>query len=226
MKPKILIVEDEPAIIDTIQYALETEGLDTLAVTAGQPALDTLDRENIDLIVLDVCLPDINGLDLLKLIRRESDVPVVFLTARSGDLDRVLGLELGGDDYIVKPFSPRELAARVKAVLRRSQKSAPAPQPPCIWQVDDKKRSIAYFGTALDLSPYEYNLLKVFLHNPGQVFSRDQLMDLAWDEPDTVTDRAIDAHIKNLRSKLRAVRPTHDPFVTHRGIGYALKETQ
>jgi two-component system catabolic regulation response regulator CreB len=232
MKPTILIVEDEPAIADAIQYALETEGCDTLVVFSGAPAPALLGEQRIDLIILDVGLPDISGFELLKLIRRDSTVPVIFLTARASELDRVVGLELGGDDYVVKPFSPRELAARVKAVLRRSR---PESAPPAVastnpsaaasvWRVDEGRRSIAFHGVALELSRYEFNLLSVFLRKPGQVFSRDQLMAQAWDEPDASMDRTVDAHIKNLRAKLRAIRPDLDPILTHRGVGYALRE--
>ena len=224
IKPRILIVEDEPAIIDAIQYALETEGFESTALLCGGPVRELLARERVDLIILDVGLPDINGLDLLKLIRQDSDVPVVFLTARSGDIDRVLGLELGGDDYICKPFGPRELVARVKAVLRRSGGGRQMTAPGKIWSVDEEKRSVTYHGVHLDLSRYEYNLLLVLLRRPGYVFTREQLMSMAWEEPETSTDRTIDAHVKNLRAKLKAVHSDEDPIVTHRGVGYALKE--
>ncbi|MDL2210089.1 two-component system response regulator CreB [Desulfovibrio sp. OttesenSCG-928-O18] len=227
-KPKILIVDDEQAIIDTIQYVLETEGCETAAALSGNDARAILDAGGIDLVVLDVGLPDISGMDLLKIIRKDSDVPVVFLTARAADIDRILGLELGGDDYVVKPFSPRELAARVKAVLRRSRasgKAASRPSPPEAWHIDEEKRGITFYGERLDLSRYEYNLLLVFLRKPGHVFTRDQLMDQAWEEPEMSMDRTVDAHIKNLRAKLKAVKPEADPILTHRGIGYSLKET-
>ena len=228
MKPTILIVEDEPAIADAIQYALETEGCDTLVVFSGAPAPALLAEQRIDLIILDVGLPDISGFELLKLIRRDSTVPVIFLTARASEIDRVVGLELGGDDYVVEPFSPRELAARVKAVLRRSRLESAASAAPSaaasVWRVDEGRRSIAFHGVALELSRYEFNLLIVFLRKPGQVFSRDQLMAQAWDEPDASMDRTVDAHIKNLRAKLRAIRPDLDPILTHRGVGYALRE--
>lgn len=224
MKPTILIVEDEPAIADAIQYALETEGCDTLVVFSGAPAPALLAEQRIDLIILDVGLPDISGFELLKLIRRDSTVPVIFLTARASEIDRVVGLELGGDDYVVKPFSPRELAARVKAVLRRSRPESATSAAASVWRVDEGRRSIAFHGEALELSRYEFNLLSVFLRKPGQVFSRDQLMAQAWDEPDASMDRTVDAHIKNLRAKLRAIRPDLDPILTHRGVGYALRE--
>jgi two-component system catabolic regulation response regulator CreB len=225
MKPKILIVEDEPAIVDTIQYALETEGFDTICAASGGPVLSVLAETRIDLVVLDIGLPDISGIELCKEIRKLSQVPVIFLTARSDEVDRVVGLEIGADDYVTKPFSPRELTARVKAVLRRTRTVGGADELPAMFTVDDGKRQIRFFGESLDLSKYEYNLLTVFIGRPGHVFSRDRLMELAWDEPEASMDRTVDAHIKNLRAKLKAIRPDIDPIVTHRGTGYAMKET-
>ena len=224
MKPTILIVEDEPTIVDTIQYALETEGCTTLTAACGSPVLSMLARNSVDLIILDIGLPDISGIELLKQIRNDWAVPVIFLTARTGEIDRVLGLELGGDDYVVKPFSPRELAARVKAVLRRSRQMVRPAEAEPVWTLDADRRAISYHGVELVLSRYEYNLLAVFLRKPGRVFSRDQLMAEAWEEPEASMDRTVDAHIKNLRAKLRAIRPEVDPILTHRGIGYALRE--
>ena len=223
MKPRILIVEDEPAIADNIQYALETEGFDTLLLSSGMPVIDLLSRERIDLVILDIGLPDINGLELCKLIRKRHSLPIIFLTARSDEVDRVVGLEIGGDDYVTKPFSPRELSARVKAILRRVRppvkKNASGP-----FEIDAEKRRIFFFGVALDLSRYEYRLLKVLINRPGQVFTRDRLMEIAWDEPEASMDRTVDAHIKNLRAKLKAVNPDVDPITTHRGTGYALRD--
>jgi two-component system, OmpR family, catabolic regulation response regulator CreB len=225
MKSRILIVEDEPAIADTIQYALETDGFQTALLTSGQPVIPYLSGEKVDLIILDIGLPDINGLELCKKIRSSHNLPVIFLTARSDEIDRVVGLEIGADDYVTKPFSPRELCARVRAVLRRMQNAQPAPlSSTSTFQVDEAKKRILFFDTALDLSRYEYRLLKAFIERPGQVFSRDQLMERAWDEPEASMDRTVDAHIKNLRAKLKAVNPEVDPIVTHRGTGYSLKE--
>jgi two-component system catabolic regulation response regulator CreB len=235
MNPTILIVEDEPAIVDAMQYALEEEGFATLVRSTGGEIPALLARQEISLIILDIGLPDISGLELIKLIRPRFDVPVIFLTARSSEIDRVLGLELGGDDYVVKPFSPRELAARVKAVLRRAGQSGretppiPAPTPastPAIWRVDADRRQIFYHGVDLELSRYEYNLLGVLLHNPGRVFTREHLMRLAWDEPDASMERTVDAHIKNIRAKLKAIAPDDEAIITHRGVGYALHEHQ
>lgn len=227
-KPRILIVDDEPAIADTIQYALEMEGFLTLTSHLGAPVADILGENPVDLVILDIGLPDISGTEVLRQIREKSRVPVIFLTARSGEIDKVLGLELGGDDYVVKPFSPRELAARVKAVLRRSREAGAEPEARDIsatWRVDEARRSIFFHGIRLDLSRYEYNILLVFLRRRGHVFTRDQLMDAAWDEPEASMDRTVDAHIKNLRAKLKAIRPDEDPILTHRGVGYSLKES-
>ena len=185
-----------------------------------------LAEEDIDLIILDIGLPDINGLELCKKIRKTRTLPIIFLTARSDEIDKVVGLEIGADDYVVKPFSPRELSARVKAVLRRTRPPAAGAQSNKnqAFRINEAKRRIIYYGTLLELSRYEFNLLNTFIRHPGRVFSRDQLMDLAWDEPEASMDRTVDAHIKNIRAKLKAVTPTVDPIMTHRGIGYALKE--
>ncbi len=224
VKPRILVVEDEPAIAETIQYALETDGCEVHCVFCGGVVLGLLQSNTVDLVILDIGLPDISGIELCKQIRKDSMVPVIFLTARSDEVDRVVGLEIGGDDYIVKPFSPRELSARVKAVLRRTRQAPPAPAERRAFELNRAKRLISYCGVALELSRYEYNMLEVFVEKPGQVFSRDQLMERAWDEPDASMDRTVDAHIKNLRAKLKLVNPDSDPIITHRGVGYSLKE--
>ncbi len=222
-KPLILIVEDEPAIADTIQYALEADGCDTDRVTAAYPALDKIQADSPDLVILDIGLPDLNGIELCRKIRAFSLVPIIFLTARTDEIDRVVGLEIGGDDYVVKPFSPRELAARVRAVLRRIRPAASSLEEQA-FHCDPEKRLITYQGKALELSRYEYNLLCLLITNPGRVFTRDQLMAGAWDEPDASMDRTVDAHIKNLRAKLKRIQPNNDVIITHRGVGYSLKE--
>ncbi len=223
MKPKILIIEDEPAIADTIQYALETDGFETLHLSSGIEVVSILEEQQIDLIILDIGLPDINGIELCKKIRQTYTLPIIFLTARSDEIDRVVGLEIGADDYVTKPFSPRELTARVKAILRRTQNTL-IKTSSAAFEIDEIKRHITFRGQMLELSRYEYNLLKTFISRPGQVFSRDQLMDLVWDEPEASMDRTVDAHIKNLRAKFKAIDPDTDPIVTHRGTGYALRE--
>src|SRR5688572_12373669 len=221
-KPTILVVEDEPAIADTIQYALESEGFRCQRLEVGAGVVEVLDRQPVALVVLDIGLPDMSGIEVCRRIRERHDVPVIFLTARSGEVDRVVGLELGADDYVTKPFSPRELAARAKAVLRRARREGSAP--PVAFTLDEERRQISYFGTPLELSRYEYKLLCVLLKRPGRVYTRDQLLELVWDAPEASLDRTVDAHVKNLRAKLRDIRPDVDPIATHRGTGYSLKE--
>lgn len=223
-KSRILVVEDEPAIAETIQYALETDGFEVVCLQTGTSVISLLNKEPIDLIVLDIGLPDISGFELCKQIRRDLTVPVIFLTARSDEIDRVVGLEIGADDYVVKPFSPRELAARVKAVLRRTGSPAGIIAKNELFGIDSIRRKIHFCGRLLELSRYEFDILVVFIKNPGRVFSRDQLMDRVWEEPDASLERTVDAHIKNIRAKLRQVNPGVEPIVTHRGIGYSMTE--
>lgn len=224
-KRKILIVEDEPAIAETLQYALQTEGFEVIRRHAGAGVVELLTQEEVSLILLDIGLPDISGFELCKEIRKQSFVPVIFLTARSDEIDRVVGLEIGGDDYVVKPFSPREVTARVKAVLRRTGPTETRQDDNALFSVDGQRRTIRFCGVALELSRYEFDLLAVLIAQPGRVFSREQLMEKVWEEPETSLDRTIDAHIKNIRAKLRQVNPDMEPIVTHRGIGYAMMES-
>ena len=224
MKELILIVDDEPAIVDTIQYALETEGFETLCFSTGMPVIAALAGHPADLVILDIGLPDIGGLELCRLIRQTSSVPIIFLTARTDEIDRIVGLELGADDYITKPFSPREVSARVKAVLRRTSNPGNAMSSPGTFSVNESKRQISYFGRMLELSRYEYEMLKTFIRRPGHVFSREQLMQLVWENPECSLDRTIDAHIKNIRAKLKKIQPDREPIVTYRGTGYALRD--
>ncbi len=223
----VLIVEDEPAIAENIRFALETEGFATCWHAMGNDVLPLMADQLIDLIVLDVGLPDTNGFDLCRAIRKHYETPVIFLTARADEIDRVVGLEIGADDYMIKPFSPRELAARVKAVLRRSALPANRPSVPAdsaLFQVDPSRRRIAFDGRTLLLSRYEFDILALLIRRPGHIFSRQTLMMQVWDQPEMSMERTVDAHIKNLRKKLKAVRPDLDMIVTHRGIGYALNE--
>lgn len=229
-KPRILIVEDEPAIADTIVYALSTDGFEPVWHATAVAALQAVGQgPAFALAILDVGLPDINGFELFKRLSSLAPaLPAVFLTARSGEIDRVVGLELGADDYIAKPFSPRELVARVRTILRRVQRAAapvaPTAQAAGGFDVDDERKTIRYRGNALALSRTEYRLLKVLIERPGRVFSRDELMQRAWDDPAAAFDRTVDAHVKLVRAKLREIAPDQDPIVTHRGLGYALKE--
>ncbi len=228
LKPKVLIVEDEPGIADTIQYALRTDGFEPAWCATGEEALARVRESAPALVILDVGLPDASGFEIFKRLRESSDVPVVFLTARSDEIDRVVGLELGADDYIAKPFSPRELVARVRSILRRSQRSAtpaavPAPAAGPI-QVDEGRMQVRYYGRALELSRYEFGLLKALASRPGHVFTREALLDRVWGDDSDSMDRTVDAHVKTLRAKMKAIAPLHDPIRTLRGSGYALAE--
>jgi two-component system catabolic regulation response regulator CreB len=219
----ILIVDDEPAIVDTLDYALRTEGFKTHCVGLGQDALEALRGNDIAAVILDVGLPDMNGFDVCRELRRESDVPVIFLTARSEEVDRIVGLELGADDYVPKPFSPREVVSRVRAILRRARPpAAPEAAAQPRFRVDAEGARIAYAGVWLALTRYEYRLLVTLLERPGRVLSRARLMDLAWSDAQESLERTVDAHIKTLRAKLRAVR-NDDPIETHRGLGYSIR---
>ncbi|MEM7013601.1 MAG: two-component system response regulator CreB [Verrucomicrobiota bacterium] len=235
MSQTIIIVEDEPSIAENIEYSLETEGFTPIVCPTGEEGLAAFERETPDLIVLDVGLPDITGFDICREIRKSSQVPIIFLTAREGEIDRVVGLELGADDYMVKPFSPRELAARVRAVLRRTSNQTESAavganeaevgaRGSTAFEVDDMRMQIRFRGEALTLTRYEFGLLKLFASQPGRVFTRDQLMDQVWEEPEASLDRTVDAHIKTVRAKLREVDNSVDPIVTHRGVGYSLRE--
>ncbi len=226
---KILLVEDESSIADNISYALSTEGFELIWCETGKEALAALGNGGISLIILDIGLPDVNGFELLKEIRITYDIPVIFLTARSDEVDRVVGLEIGADDYVVKPFSPRELAARIRAVLRRvtDRKKEPVGQDQISasqFLLDDRRCTISYYEKPLDLSRYEFRLLRLLVLNPGRVYTREQLMDRVWEEPDMSFDRTVDTHVKTIRQKLKAVYPEEDPIITHRGLGYSLKE--
>jgi two-component system catabolic regulation response regulator CreB len=225
MSAAILLVEDEPAIADTVVYALATDGFAPHWAASGEAALAAAAATPFALAIVDIGLPDINGFELFRRLHAAHPaLPVIFLTARSGEIDRVVGLELGADDYVAKPFSPRELVARVRTVLRRAQRAAPAAAAPAAFAVDDERKQIRFHGTLLELSRIEYRLLKVLVERPGRVFSRDELMQRAWDDPGAAFDRTVDAHVKTLRAKLRAVAAGDDPIVTHRGMGYALRE--
>jgi len=226
-RQRILVVEDEPAIADTIVYALASDGFDPHWCATAAAALEAAQLGSFALAVLDVGLPDINGLELFKQLQRGTGLPAIFLTARSTEIDRVVGLELGADDYIAKPFSPRELVARVRTVLRRVQRAAPVEPSPATsggFMIDDERKMIRLHGRPLDLSRTEYRLLQVLVERPGRVFSRDELMERAWDDPASAFDRTVDAHVKALRAKLREAAPEDDPIVTHRGLGYSLRE--
>jgi len=231
MKQRVLVVEDEPSIVDNIVYALSTEGFDPFAIGTGREALDVFQSSRIDFIVLDIGLPDISGFDLIRELRKTSNVPIIVLTSRADEVDRIVGLELGADDYMVKPFSPRELTARVRTILRRVHPAGKSNESTStgdnlLFAIDEDRRLISYHGAALELSRYEYRVLRTLLARPGRVYTREELMDRAWDEPEMSLERTVDAHIKSIRKKLKEVRPEDDPIVTHRGVGYSLREAE
>ncbi|CAM3986632.1 two-component system response regulator CreB [Ectopseudomonas alcaliphila] len=222
--PQILIVEDEAAIADTLVYALQAEGFVTHWSSLGGEALTLLENGTFDLVILDVGLPDISGFEVCKRLRRFSEVPVIFLTARSEEIDRVVGLEIGADDYVVKPFSPREVAARVKAILKRvAPREMPSASAPGIFQIDDAAFRIHYHGQALSLTRHEFRLLRTLLGQPRRVYSREQLLDALGVASEAGYERNIDSHIKSLRAKLRAIAPSEEPIQTHRGLGYSFE---
>ena len=235
MSKTVLIVEDEQAIADSIAYALRTDGFTPRHVTLGEQALAVLRSEAApQLVVLDIGLPDMSGLEVCRRLRQFSEVPVIFLTARSDEIDRIVGLEIGADDYVTKPFSPRELVARIRVILRRAG-VAQAPREtgmtiaapvaataPARFELRALEAKVLFHGQPLDLTRYEYLLLKTLLTHPGHVLSRAQLMQRVWSgAPDTL-ERTVDAHVKSLRAKLRAIDAQVDPIQTHRGLGYSL----
>jgi two-component system catabolic regulation response regulator CreB len=224
IRQTVLVVEDEAAIAETITYALQTDGFTSLWKTTGRDALAVLQVQPVALVVLDVGLPDMSGFDVCREMQRLGAPPVIFLTARSSEVDKIVGLELGADDYLAKPFSPRELTARVRAILRRAQGKAGAAPAAHPWAHDEGRCRISFRGRPLELTRNEYRLLAALLASPGRVFNRDQLMAAAWDDPGAALDRTVDAHIKTLRAKLRETAPDADPIVTHRGLGYSLRE--
>ena len=220
--PRILLVEDETAIAETVLYALRAEGFEAVHCLTGGEALRRARDLAFDLAVLDVGLPDIGGFALCRELRRDSDLPVIFLTAQGAEADRILGLEIGADDYVTKPFSPRELAVRVRVVLRRRGRVPAGLAEEGAFSHDADGRRVRYRGQALDLTRYEYGLLAALLARPGAVLSRAQLMDRVWGDALESGDRTVDTHIKTLRAKLREVAPDADPIRTHRGLGYSL----
>jgi len=230
--PCILLVDDEPAIAEAVGFALQAEGFRTRHCTTGAECLAALAQEPPALILLDVGLPDGSGFGLFGRIRELSAVPVVFLTARQEEIDRVVGLEMGADDYVVKPFSLRELVARVRRVVRRGQPQpvlvagGSAPQVTGAFAHDAARRRFSFRGQALDLTLHEYRLLEALLRHPGRVYTRGQLLEVAWEAPDHRLDRTVDSHVKSLRAKLRDVDAGVDPIRTHRGMGYSLEPGQ
>jgi DNA-binding response OmpR family regulator len=227
-KGKILLVDDEPKIVSTVRAYLEREGYQVLEAYDGRQALDISHREQPDLIVLDLMLPELDGFEVCRQIRRSSDVPIIMLTARQEDADKLIGLEIGADDYVTKPFSPRELVARVRVVLRRAR-SAPVPDTTSRIALGelvlDEERFEATCGDKpLSLTVTEFRLLAALIRKPGRVLTRAQLLDILGESYEGY-ERTIDAHIKNLRRKLAAAgTPEGCNITTVHGVGYKVQE--
>ena len=225
----ILIIEDEPSIADNIVLSLEREGFTVFWAPTLEQARIFFEGEHLDLIVLDIGLPDGNGFDFCRELRVSSNIPVLMLTARSDEVDRIVGLEIGADDYVTKPFSPRELAARVKAILRRTQNHSN--ENPPIAEVNGQSKlkidadtfRATWMDQKLPLSAHEFHLLEALASQPSRIFSRRQLLEKAWEDANSVMERTVDAHIKSLRAKMKQLTEI-DPIVTHRGFGYSFEE--
>ena len=226
MSARILIVDDEPAIVDMLAYNLRRANYQVIIAQDGEEALSKALQEQPDLIILDLMLPRLDGLEVCRALRRKRDVPIIMLTARDAEVDRVVGLELGADDYVVKPFSVRELMARVKSVLRRAAPRAEETAPDTIragdLTVDAARHEASWRNTALDLTALEFNLLYTLARHAGQVLSREQLLEQVWGYHYYGDLRAVDAAVKRLRAKLRQSAPDTEVIVTVRGVGYKL----
>jgi two-component system response regulator BaeR len=219
MSAHILIVEDENDLAEVVADYVKAAGFDATIIGNGAEALAHVQRSVPDLIVLDIMLPGMEGWDVCRAVRQFSDVPIVMVTAKVEEIDRLLGLDTGADDYLCKPFSPRELVARIKVILRRSGK---ADRPAPALAVDEQAQRISVRGSVLDLTPSEYAILGAMARHPGVVFSRAQLLDLANHDSLDVTDRAVDSHIKNLRRKLAEAAPGLEAIHSIYGLGYRL----
>jgi DNA-binding response OmpR family regulator len=221
----ILLVDDEPAIRESLAFALRRDGFEVEEAASLREARSL--AGTADLVILDLVLPDGNGLEFLRSLRAHSDVPVIVLTSRDEETDRVVGLEIGADDYVLKPFSPREVAARVRAVLRRATKAAQPEDKPIragSLSLDASTRKAAIGDRELALSRTEFNLLALFLRNPGRVFERSQILDAVWGSDVVVGDRTVDVHVKALRRKIEEAGGDPRVLETVRGVGYRVKD--
>ena len=226
MNKKILIVDDEPQIVRVLKGYLETAGFQVVTASGGTEAIAAFRHEAPDLVVLDLMLPEVDGLDVARAIRRQGDVPIIMLTARVEETDRLIGLELGADDYVTKPFSPREVVARVRAVLRRTERTELASRTLKEGDIvlDPDKRQVTVQGRPVELTPTEFDLLAVLMETPGRVFSRMQLLDKVQGYAYEGYERTVDAHVKNLRQKIEE-DPRHPRVVlTVYGLGYKFRE--
>lgn len=221
---KVLVVEDEHKLAEVLRTYLQASAYEVMCIDNGMDALPAVHDWQPDLILLDLMLPGKDGLDVCREIRAELQTPIIMMTARTEEIDRLLGLELGADDYICKPYSPREVVARVKAVLRRSssnQSDKVTNNSPLTINNDNYEAILD--GTRLDLTPIEFRLLVLLSSQPGRIFSRDQVLNGIYEDHRIVTDRAVDSHIKNLRKKLSAIRPDQEIIRSIYGVGYAFE---
>ena len=220
---RILVVDDEAIVTEVVQRYLVREGFDVTLARDGQAALEAARREGPDLIVLDLMLPKLDGLEVCRTLRRESKVPIIILSAKDEESDKILGLGLGADDYVAKPFSPRELVARIQAVLRRAQASVPEPGDQLRhgdMKINPRGRTVEVAGRSADLTAKEFDLLYFLARNPGQVFSREQLLDQVWDYEFVGDASTVTVHVRRLREKIEA-DPVRPRFVkTIWGVGY------
>ncbi len=222
---KILVVDDETAVVSVVRAYLEKEGFHVVTASDGVEALRLFQLERPDLVVLDIMLPGLDGLEVLQKMRKGSDAYVILLTAKSEEVDRIVGLTLGADDYVVKPFSPRELVARIKAVLRRSRDSAGTKVMDFrSLRIDEAARKVAVRGEEVELTQIEFDLLLALARHHGQVLSRQQLMEMVWGTHDFVDDRIVDVHIGKLRRKLGDDPADPRLIATVRGVGYRFEE--
>jgi DNA-binding response OmpR family regulator len=226
-RSKILLVDDEPKVCELIKAYLVKDGYDVIIAADGKTAIEQAQRHKPDLILLDLNLPELDGLEVCRTIRRQSNVPIIMLTARDEETDKIVGLELGADDYVTKPFSPRELVARVSAVLRRYREGLKQDKQIVAGEIrlDLEEHRVIYSGQPLDLTAAEFKLLSVLAANASRVYTRLQLMDSAFGESYEGYERTIDAHIKNIRQKMSRLAPElSNPLVTVRGVGYKLEK--
>jgi DNA-binding response OmpR family regulator len=223
---KILIVEDEKKIVDIIKAYMEKEGYHVIVAYDGKAALDLAQSHSPDLIILDLMLPEISGWDVCRALRKNSDVPIIMLTARDEATDKIVGLELGADDYVTKPFNPNELVSRVRAVLRRSENRTSRKTILKVADliIDTGKRTVYRSNKTIELTPMEFDLLRVLAENPGRVYNRMQLLDIVQGETYEGYERTIDSHIKNLRKKIEVdpIKPNY--IITVYGVGYKLED--
>ena len=224
---KILVVDDEQPILEAVAYTLRKEGYTALTASNAEQCIELARNEKPNLIILDVMLPSASGFDVCRMLRKQSSVPIIMLTAKAEEMDRVVGLELGADDYITKPFSMRELVARVKGILRRSGATSQMPLPTRIEagdvMIDAERYEVKVRGGSVDLSPREFELLRFLVTHPDRVFSRQSLLDHVWGSDAYVEDRTVDVHIRWLREKIEA-DPSHPSrLLTVRGVGYKFR---